>query len=235
MHYRVDIPENATEVVDSRHQNGQREKCSYFQHGKLVGHRLWTESGLLEHEYGCRDGRRQGYELLYHKTGNLMAAIPWSRGVLSGMGRQWSRDGRLIVEWTVATGTGVELICSALVGHEHGEYMSAGEGDPVLSIERHWVDGKRSGVERWWAGDNLHITDEMYFRDDGPHGIWRSWTARGTQRRGYPRYFINGQKLSKQAYLRRAARDETLPPFRPEDNAPIRPMPGEFLRYLHKL
>ena len=233
MHFHVAIPNNATETVDTYHANGRKRESRYFQHGELVGYRSWAESGLVEHEYAWRDGLRDGYELVYHNTGDLMAAIPWSRGALNGAGKQWSRDGRLIVEWTVSEGTGVELICSQLVGHEDGEYMSVAPGDPVLAIERHWMDGERNGFERWWAGDNRHITDEMYFRDDHPHGIWRSWTRKGTQRRSFPQYFINGKRVTKRTYMRQTIGNDTLPPLQAEDDMPARPLPEDFVRHLH--
>lgn len=231
--FGVNIPSRATKTLEG--EDAYSSTFVYTLGGKVVGHREWSKDGVLSHEYGCKNGHRDGWELIYHaRNGGLMAAIPWSNGKLVGIGKQWSTDGRLIVEYNLEKGTGVELICSQCVGCEDGEYLSVAPGDPVLSIERHWCDGELNGAERWWDGDNKHIYLERFFLDWTPHGIWREWNRKGRLRRGFPQYYVHGERMTKRTYINRTRKIETLIPFRAEDNDPQRPLPPEFAAQLQK-
>ena len=227
------IPAKSTKSVESSYPEDMQAYV-YSLDNEIVGHREWSQDGVLLHEYGCKNGCRDGWELIYHRNGKLMAAIPWSNGKLVGIGKQWSTDGRLIVEYDLENGTGVELICSAFVGCEDGEYLSVTSGEPVLSIERHWRDGYLNGAERWWDGDNKHISLERFFLDDTPHGIWREWNRKRRLRRGFPQYYVHGERMTKRTYGSRAGKIETLIPFRTEDNDPRRSLPPEFATQLRK-
>lgn len=58
-----------------------------------------------------------------------------------------------------------------------------------------------------------------------PGAIQRQWTANGKLRRGYPQYFVQGERVNKRHYVQACRADPTLPPWRAEDDQPQRPLP----------
>ena len=97
----------------------------------------------------------------------------------------------------------------------------------VISEERHCLDGLRHGYERWWGEDNTRVWEESHFWHGVEHGIFRQWNRVGRLRRGYPRYFVSAQRVTKRQYLQATHRDSTLPIFIEEENLPVRQMPEE--------
>jgi hypothetical protein len=95
----------------------------------------------------------------------------------------------------------------------------------VLSEEREYRDGQRHGYERWWCADNQTVGEESHYWHGIEHGIFRQWNAQRRLRRGYPRYFVQGQRVTKRQYVRACHHDPTLPPFVADDNQPFRSCP----------
>jgi hypothetical protein len=58
------------------------------------------------------------------------------------------------------------------------------------------------------------------------------WNEKNKLRRGYPKYWIRDQAVSKRLYLKAAKQDETLPAFREKDNHPRRQFPLEIQNLL---
>ena len=93
----------------------------------------------------------------------------------------------------------------------------------ILTEERQYVSGQRHGYERWYdCGCEGQLFEEGYYWEGEPHGILRQWNHKGRLRRGFPKYFVNGQCVIKRHYLAHAKRDTRLPPFQVEDNQPFR-------------
>ena len=86
----------------------------------------------------------------------------------------------------------------------------------------------RHGYERWWYGDNKTIWSEQHFQDGQSHGIYREWNGLSL-RRGFPRYYANGQKVNKRQYLKACEQDPSLPEFSEADNRPCRALPHELM------
>ena len=60
----------------------------------------------------------------------------------------------------------------------------------------------------------------------------RQWTALGRLRRGYPQYFVQGERVTKRQYLRACQTDPTLPIRRAQDDQPERPLPASVMSQL---
>jgi hypothetical protein len=60
----------------------------------------------------------------------------------------------------------------------------------------------------------------------------RDWNLKGHLRRGYPKYFVAGQQATRRQYLKAAASDPLLPPFRKAENRPRRVFPPIIARHL---
>jgi len=146
-----------------------------------------------------------------------MSALFYVIGVEHGTAKQYCHGG-LLGTYTLDHGTGIDLwrVCGGALGEE-----------------RHLKAGNRHGVERWWYPGGEHQMFEQHFKSNVEHGIFRQWSGgTGTLKRGFPRYFIDGTRVTKRRYLRAAASDPSLPPFRPEDHDWHRPPPPEHVASL---
>ncbi len=197
-----------------RYDDGARERADYYQGQERVGERWFFASGELEHEAAFRNGVRYGWQYRWDAPGVLLAATFYADGLEHGTAAQWGSDGRLLGIYALEQGTGWDLwwqewnggkveLTEAIflrAGQPHG-FEWAFYGERRLSSERHW----QAGV---W------------------HGIARDWNGRGQLGRTYPRYRVNGRRVSKAKYLRASAADPTLPPCRAQDDAPNRIFPA---------
>jgi antitoxin component YwqK of YwqJK toxin-antitoxin module len=203
------IPDHALEVIRDTWESGSKKRAVYLIDGQEIGCRLWDESGLPEMEYGLRDGLIHGAFRTWVGDGQLSEEATYVDGKEHGESHQY-QDGVCIGTYTMVHGTGLDLWCSA---------------PGILAEERAMRDGQRHGFERWWSGDNQTIYEESHFHHGTEHGIFRQWNRQGRLSRGYPRYYVNGQRVAKRQYLRACLTDPTLPPFDAADNDPHRPLP----------
>jgi hypothetical protein len=87
-------------------------------------------------------------------------------------------------------------------------------------------EGQPHGYEWWLREDQRSVWAERHWWEGQVHGIEREWNAQGRLKRGYPRYYFSGERVSKRAYLRALTVDSNLPAFRVEDNQPQRCFPS---------
>ncbi|HEU4322642.1 MAG TPA: hypothetical protein VFS21_05790 [Roseiflexaceae bacterium] len=213
------IPETAEELITDTWADGSRRSALYEQGGRRVGYRAWSEEGVLVMEQALREGVPHGQLRIWHDNGQLSEDAWYEDGLEHGRTRQYDWDGALIGSYTMDRGTGVDVW-----------FHRAG----VLSEERHMRAGQRHGYERWWDEDNQRVWEESHFWEGLEHGIFRRWGSRGGLARGYPRYYVRGERVSKRHYLRAAATDSTLPPFRPEEQSPARTIPDHVRALIHR-
>ncbi|MGE3911892.1 MAG: toxin-antitoxin system YwqK family antitoxin [Chloroflexota bacterium] len=179
------------------------------------GTRRRTTDGRLLHEAAYRDGKLNGWLRDWDQDGRLAFEGFRIDFLEHGICRQW-HEGRLIGWYIMDRGTGLDLWRNA---------------DGMLSEERYLKDGGLHGYTRWWSTpDNRTIWWEEHFQDNVQHGIERQWNGEGRVKRGYPRYFVHGQRVTKRQYLSACKKDPTLPPYRPEDDRPERPLPPEYVQ-----
>ena len=82
-------------------------------------------------------------------------------------------------------------------------------------------DQRSVWIERHWIRGNLH-------------GIERKWNEQHRLRRGWPRYFVGGERVNKRQYLRAAKQDPALPRFDKRDHLPERRFPANLRQVLLK-
>jgi hypothetical protein len=209
-----EIPPEAVEVHDptASIEAGHRAFDCVID-GQVVGARVRDERGTLVREYALKDGVWHGIERWYDQDGALEFETSRCHGAEHGIAKQWDK-GRLIGTYTMDHGTGLDLWRGS---------------DGSLLEERYVKDSYRHGFERWWNGDDRSVWMESHFRVGVEHGIFRKWLRRPYLTRGYPQYFVNDKRVTKRQYLKAAAGDPTLPPFREEDNRPERQLPAEYV------
>jgi hypothetical protein len=100
------------------------------------------------------------------------------------------------------------------------------DDDGGLIEEHNRKNGEHHGISRQWNCGKLW--EERYSKNGYLHGIWRVWCHYPRLSRGYPQYHINGDKVTKRAYIKACKTDPSLPPFKKSENKPNRKQrPGE--------
>ncbi len=197
------IPETADEVIDTTWEDGSKKTASYWVAGQQVGYRQWENDGQLHLEYGMLDGQKHGPFRTWHENGQPHEETYYHEGKEHGTARQFDDTGLLIGSYTMVHGTGIDLW-----------YDRPG----VLAEERYLEDGQRHGYERWWNEDNTSVWEESHYQRGIEHGVFRRWNAGGRLCRGYPQYFVAGQRVKRQQYARAQASDPSLPPYDEGEN-----------------
>jgi hypothetical protein len=153
-----------------------------------------------------------GHQLEY-ESGAIVYAEPFVDGALHGVAKQFSPHGRLLLVSPFKRGTGIDFWCD-----ERGR----------LAEEHPLVEGKPSGTERWWNPDQKSVYSETEWLNGEWHGAKREWDdARLVPR--FPQFYVRGKRVAKRAYLKLAAKDPSLPPYRNEADSPARALPRKFL------
>lgn len=220
-YYRSSIPKAARERIVERYPSGKKKQAEYRLKGKVVGTRSFYETGEPELEYGLRNGKKHGIHYDWPTPGKLGFVEPYVDGVPHGTAKQWSDHGKLLGTYTMNRGTGIDLW-----------RCQRKDGSVFLSEARFLKNGFVCGFEWYINEDQQRVDSEHHYNGKVLHGICREWNAQGRLRRGYPQYYVNHQKLTKQQYLRASKMDPTLPPFRVKDNKPSRIFPKEIAREL---
>jgi hypothetical protein len=210
------VPRNAVPLVQDRHADGAQKSAYYIVGRKIVAYCQWRDTGALELEYALRDGVKHGKEYHFYASGRLLFEETYVRGQRHGLGRQWSEQGELLIQWRLVRGVGHCLWCDPQTG---------------LLAEEHFRPPKRTyGYKRQWNADQRTVWQEYHFLlGRGYHGIWREWDGSGQLLSGFPRFFLRGRRVSKRHYLAACRTRRLLPPYCPEEDAPARALPAEYL------
>ena len=202
--YLSNIPVKAV----ARPQKLYASTYDYYLDGKHVGRRFFDDAGLLERETAYRAtlpyGRR--FEWINGKINSTEAYD--AQGRPHGTAYQWAADSRLMGSYTMSHGTGVDIW-----------WQIRQDGTKEITEIRQYRDNLRHGYEWWLTGGEVPFSEEHWYAGI-KHGIERQWNDQGRLRRSYPRYWINNERVRKDKYVRAAAKDDTLPPFRAEENLP---------------
>jgi hypothetical protein len=186
-------------------------------YGKVVGRRVYNEDGRLEYEVPLKDGKTHGIVYAFHGE-CVRSREPFRGGLAHGTAKQWAEDGQLIGAYTMKNGTGLDLWrCKT----------KWGTGRVYLVEARYIKSGMWHGFEWWLDESQKRVDAERHFWEDYLHGIERVWNSKHRLKRGFPRYWIHGNRVTKRQYLRACLKDFTLPPFREKDNRPQREFPEE--------
>ncbi len=197
--------------------------CEYRIGGKAVGRRVYSTQGQLILETPLRDSKKHGRELTWGDDGKLELVEPFYYGKIHGTAKQYDRGGRVIGTYQMVHGTGYDVW--------RNRYS---DGPWYVSEIHSQRDGLLHGFVWWLEPDQQSVHDEKYWHDGKLHGIAREWNSAGRLRRGFPKYWVHDQAVTKRQYLAAARKDPTLPPFRLNDNRPRREFSPEIRRLLHK-
>jgi hypothetical protein len=217
--YRSSIPPGVTERTVSEYRREgdlvwpRRTEC--LLGGEIVGERYYEEDGTLGLETPIKEGKKHGVEYRWD-SGKLISAEPYWEGKPHGTAMQWEEDGRLLGTYTLVHGTGLDV------------WRGTREDGSIHVSEIHSLrDGMPHGFEWWLNEDQASVWYERHWHLGELHGIERQWNERARLRRGWPKYWVRGTQVTKRQYLRTAAKDDTLPPFREEDESSRRSFPPE--------
>lgn len=221
---KSDIPPGATEQLFSEYRQENREQGAlvYYRtvncvlNGQVVGRRSYAPDGILVMETPLKDGQKHGSEITWSEDGTLLLVEPYVKGKIHGTAKQYGVDGRVIGTYRFDHGTGFDIWRS-----EHRD------GRVTVSEIHSLRDGHPHGYEWWFTGEGDSLWHERHWREGKYHGIERMWNPQGKLKRGYPKYWLMGQPVSKRKYLQAAKSDPTLPPSREQDSSPQRTFPVE--------
>lgn len=225
---KSDIPENATEVeIRAYRQEGQHiffRTTECILNGQVVGQRSYDQDGRLTIETPLKNGKKHGREYIWDIfSGNLESVEPYVDGKLHGLAKQYGRKGKVIGTYRFVHGTGYDI------WRYEREDGSVGISE-IFTVQ----DGSLHGYEWWLKADQNSVWHERHWQHGEHHGIERMWNEKNSLKRGYPKYWIQGQKVSKRVYLNAAKQDTSLPPYRENDNRPQRKFPNEIENLLLK-
>ena len=216
--FKSDIPPNVVEhVIREFRRDGSGiyyRTTDCVLNGEVVGQRCYGEEGQLVIEIPLRNGSRHGREFQWNDDGMLSLIEPYANGKIHGTAKQYGRHGSVIGTYTLRHGTGYDI------------WRQENENGTVRISEIHTLkDGVPHGYE-WWLSDKPRILcHELHWYEGKYHGIEREWNWVNKLSRGFPRYWIKGDRVDKRKYLLAAKKDFTLPPFRLKDNSPRRKFP----------
>jgi hypothetical protein len=208
---KLPIPRGARKRVMRRHPNGTVDFERYTLKGKEIAHVFWDEDGALWCFQPIRNGLPHGVRREWFPNGVLHWECRYVNGLEHGLARQWQYDGRFCGVYKMVHGTGHDLWFD-----ENGRLIE----------ECNRKDGNLHGLLRWWDGTKL--TREEYCKSDcGYHGIVRWWNG-GRLCKGYPQFYVEGQKVTCREYLKACELDSGLPKYLKVEDKPLRKdRPGE--------
>jgi hypothetical protein len=216
--FKSDVPANAVEQTtrEFRRVGGAiyPRLTDCLLNGEVVGQRAYAENGQLVTETPLRNGSKHGREYQWNDDGRLMLVEPYVNGQIHGTAKQYGRDGSVIGTYRLRYGTGYDI------------WRVENEDGAINISEIHTlVDGLPHGYE-WWLRKPHIMWHELHWHEGQYHGIERQWNVANKLSRGFPRYWINGDRVAKRKYIREAKKDLSLPPFRLQDNSPRRRFPS---------
>ena len=218
--HKSDIPEGAEERLIREY--GREGAFTHLRvtecllNDQSVGQRAYDGLGQLVIETPLKNGEKHGREYTWNERGALESVEPYSNGKLHGVARQFGRNGKVIGTYRCVHGTGYDI------------WRQEQEDGSITVSEIHSLeDGLPHGYEWWLREDQQSVWHERHWQRGLLHGIERLWNSKGTLKRSYPKFWIQGKAVRKEIYLKAARRDKTLPAFRERDNRPHRRFPVE--------
>jgi antitoxin component YwqK of YwqJK toxin-antitoxin module len=224
---KSDIRQNATEVIIREYrEDGVLTYLRLMEcilNGQVVGQRAYDRDGNLRIETPLKNDKKHGREHIWGEDGTLESVEPYVEGKLHGLARQYGRDGSVIGTYRCVRGTGFDIW-----RHEKED------GSIVISEIHSLQDGFSHGYECWLNADQHSVRHERHWVHGMYHGIERTWNDKSRLKRGYPKFWVQGQAVSKRVYLKAAEQDKTLPKYRETENRPQRQFPAEIEPLLSK-
>jgi hypothetical protein len=197
------VPRNATFV-----ESGRNQGCIWGQFTYVGGKAqiAWSIAGdVLSERYFDADGVAHGVEVSRHEDGTVEWQVPWAHGQMHGIARQFDESGRELLRTRFVRGSGIDLWVN---------------GSEIAEL-REYKKSLLHGVERW--GHPRLPYEEGYFLRGKRAGVFRRWSG-SVLERGYPKYFIDDEEVSRAKYLRARKVWPELPACLREDDKRERAM-----------
>jgi hypothetical protein len=189
--------------------------------GLLIGRRVYNQDGVMVLETPIRDGLKHGREFTWDEDGRLLLVEPYVKGKIHGTAKQYGKQGSVIGTYTLLHGTGLDI------------WRQEKEDNTIFVSEIHSLrEGVPHGYEWHFASPQGDLWHARYWDMGKTHGIERVWNSKGKLRRGYPRFYVLNQVVSKQTYLRLSRDDRTLLAYREDEDLPQRDFPPEIQELL---
>jgi hypothetical protein len=222
---KSDIPAGVTEVEISEYsQTGHIVSYRVMEcllDGEVVGQRCYDDDGNLQIETPIRNGKKHGRVYIWNETGALESVEPFVDGKRHGLAKQYGRKGNVIRTYRFVHGTGYDIW-----------RWEREDGSTYISEVFSARDGALDGYEWWLKEDQQSVWHERHWHQGKFHGIERMWNEQGRLKRGFPKYWIQGQAVRKPVYLRASGKDDSLPSFKEKENRPRRKFSEEIERQL---
>ncbi len=196
--YLTEIPARADAVDVLFHTGGRVAERHYKLGPAVIAERHYNEHGVLVLERSLSGGVRHGAEHRFDDDGWLLSRTYYREGLEHGLAQQWSRDGLLLGEYSMEAGSGWDLWWQTFTG-----------SSPILAEARCYRNGRRCGDE-WWFLSADRLSAAACFWDDLRHGAEWRWGGSGNVERGFPRFWLQDQRVTKRVYLRAAKTDGRL-------------------------
>jgi hypothetical protein len=160
--------------------------------------KTFYRNGQLREQVPVRNGRRHGVARIWHKNGKRASEEPYENGLLHGVCRHWNEAGRLVGEYRMIHGTGLQRDW-----HDNGK----------LQIEVSTVHGEFCGRNRIWLRDGTLLTEQFYL-----HGLAvsaKTYRAAATKDKTLPRFRgkparLTGKSRVKPLHIHRVFVDSLL-------------------------
>ena len=153
----------------------------------------WSRAGnVLSERYFDSSGRAHGMEVSRFENGSVQWQVPWVRGQLHGLARQFSPYGEELSRSRFVRGVGLDV------------WIDQG----TVSEIRELRESMPHGIERW--GHPLYPYEEGHYLRGKRSGVFRRW-VQGRLERGYPKYFLDDVEVNRAQYMRACARNSELP------------------------
>ncbi len=147
-----------------------------------------------------KNGKKHGTEYDWIIPGVLAAAEPFVDGVCHGTVRQWNDQGRSIGTYRMVHGTGLDLWRQQRTNRS-----------VCLSEVAYCKNGAFHGFIWRLEQNQTAVWSECHCQNGLPHGIEREWNPMRRLCRGYPKYHVLGNAVTKRQYLKATTADPTLP------------------------
>ncbi|MFT7618405.1 MAG: hypothetical protein ACI97A_002048 [Planctomycetota bacterium] len=229
--YKTDIPLEA-EKVDLVEVPGNGYVISgaeYLINGEKVGERYWNEYGFLCQEFAMKNGEKNGRCYDFSFGGKLSLVEPYFEGKPHGVAIQFSESGKVMGTYELKHGSGIDL---------WRDHFDGQKNNPVYLAEVHYLkDWVQDGFSWFINEDQKSVWMESFFSKSHLHGyvgIERQWDIEvASLDKGYPKFSIGDEEVTKEAYQLICKEDPSLLPYREADDSPERTFPPEIEAHLY--
>ncbi len=154
-------------------------------------------------EYGLRNNQMHGWFRTWYSNGMLCEESYYLEDKEHGIAKQFNDQGELIGTYQMNYGTGVDLW--------YQEKASWRKNDTIKMVSATATNVGGMGITKpFTVSSTFSKALNMAFIESG--------TRKVRLGRGFPKYFVKGEKVTLVQYLKACSQDESLPKYLESDN-----------------